>query len=298
MSEMRHSEAYGEYPALSMSQALSGFAGTKYDIYNVLGNATPTDPKKRFYLSILVDPTKLYVEKNFLQPLADSLFYPLNVNTEDFNKSSFNRSLHCMRLFPVSPDGKIYCDKPFWVVTTHFSIPLSDKKKQTEWIIANLETILNYEPFVLMGDFNFFPDDSAELVTKMATHFVDNFVGKSVEYGTGRRIDSTFVGFPEDKFNNPDIYQFGDKAQILDRVYTGRANIFFGVENQTIDTRLFLPVTDGTVFDSNTYLIENTDGKYYDKTDKVGEHSAAGDHMPLIFNVRFDMPIVHHYIGY
>ena len=265
-TECRDSDSVDDYDALPINNFLSEIAGFRYEIYNQRGTSTPSDPKKGFYLSILVDKAKFYVEYSKMIPIADSLFYPLTVNKDDFSKSSFNRSLNCVKLYPLI-NNKIHYKQGFYIITTHLNIPTQDNINQTKWIANNISKITEGLPYILMGDFNFFPESCAEQEIIMSNDHIDCFKGKSVEFETDKRMDSTFVGFINDNFRNKNIFDL-EKAQVLDRVFVNK-NFNLNVVNPTIDTRLFL----------------EKNGTYYEEDNKIERYDFPSDHFPMIFDL-------------
>ena len=268
-SECRDSEAIDNYESLPINKFLADIAQFRYEIYNQKGTTTPNDPKKAFYLSILIDKTKFYVEQSKMIPISDNLFYPLTVNLNDFSKSSFNRSLHAIKLYPMT-NNKIHYLQPFWILTTHLNIPQQDNFNQSNWINNNIESITGGKPYILTGDFNYFPDNCSEQELIMSEKHIDCFKGNAVEYATNRRMDSTFVGFINDNFKNNNIYDLNN-SNILDRVFINK-NYNLHVTNQIIDTRLFLHKNE----------------KYYEEENKLNRYDFPSDHFPLVFNIGFE----------
>lgn len=265
-TECKDSEALDGLAALPINKFLADIADLRYEIYNQSGVATPNMPTKKFYLSILVDKSKFYVEQSKMIPLSYDLFYPLVVNEIDFNKSQFNRSLHCMKLYPFV-NGKICVKQPFWIITTHMNIPRENNLAETNFINDNIEKITNGEPYILTGDFNYFPDigRSEEQEEIMKQKHNDCYGYDVYEYGTNKKLLTTFVGFINDEFKNKNIY---DNSNRLDRVYTSK-KYELKITNKTIDTRLFL--FNGT--------------EYYEEENKVERYDFPSDHFPLVFTV-------------
>ena len=208
-------------------------------------------------------------------PLSHNLFQPLVVNETDFNKSTFNRSLHCIRLYPFI-SGKILYNCPFWVVTTHMNIPKVNNFAETNFINENIEKITANEPYILTGDFNYFPEigRSEEQNQIMAKSHIDCFSKDVFEYDTDTELKTTFVGFINDDFRNHNIYT---NINRLDRVYVNKKHdTVLKITNKTIDTRLFL--SDGT--------------KYYEEENKIDRYDFPSDHFPLLFDVSLDMSAI------
>ena len=199
-------------------------------------------------------------------PLSYSLWKPLVINETDFNKSQFNRSLHCMRLYPFV-SNKICCSQPFWIITTHLNIPQVNNLAETNFINDNIEKITNGEPYILTGDFNYFPEvgRSEEQEEIMKVKHEDCFGCSVYEYGTDTELRTTFVGFINDNFKNKNIY---DNTNRLDRVYVSKKHEL-KITDKKIDTRLFL--FNGI--------------EYYEEENKVGRYDFPSDHFPLLFNV-------------
>jgi hypothetical protein len=265
-SECRDSEAIDDNPPLPINKFLAEVAGSRYEIFNQSGVATPSIPAKKFYLSILVDKSKFYVECSKMVPLSYNLFYPLVVNKDDFNKSCFNRSLHCMKLFPLI-DNKINYLQPFWIITTHLNIPKDNNLAETNFINDNIEKITNGEPYILTGDFNYFPESgrSEEQEDIMKIKHDDCFSYEVYEYNTDRELKTTFVGFINDSFRNKNIYKNENR---LDRVYVNK-KYSLKIKNKKIDTRLFL--FNGI--------------QYYEEENKIDRFDFPSDHFPLVFDV-------------
>ena len=246
-------------------------AGTRYAVINQNGVATPSMPGKAFYLTIFVDRAKLVVSTSKMVPLGGSL-------TAQLTPGTWNRTVHALRLVPVNgnaPGSVVEPVLPFWVLTTHFNIPKPANTAETVWLAANAPLITENEPYVLMGDFNFFPEvgRSEDQEAVMAADHVDTFAA-STEWGTGRALTTTFVGFPNDAFRCKDIYD-GSAPGRLDRVYTRRDDPRLTVSEPQIDTRLFLVnSTTGEAVPEST-----------DSTTKINRWDFPSDHFPLVMRL-------------
>lgn len=236
LSECRDTPEGDGCPALPIAAFLARAAGTRYTIVNQNGAATPSSPAKAFYLSILVDHAKLLVLSSTMVPLGGSL-------TSQLTPGTFNRTLHALRLVARNADDGSVAKgaQPFWVVTTHLNIPKEPNTAEVRWVVDNLHKITGGEPYVLMGDFNFFPDPgrSEEQEAIMAADHDDVFADAR-DTVTGLPFLRTFVGFSNDPYRCADIYSTAEPPGRLDRVYIFRGDTRLRVTEPLIDTRLFL----------------------------------------------------------
>ncbi len=213
-----------------------------------------------------MDKRKLLVSESKHVPIGGCFVRQLTPGT-------FNRSVHALRLVSKNPDGSVSAPlAPFWILTVHLNIPKAANMAETMWLESHAHGITGGEPYVLMGDFNYFPDvgRSEEQEAIMAAEHVDVFAD-SEELGTGRALVSTFVGFLNDAFRCPDIY--AGKGR-LDRVYTLRDDARVRVTEPRIDTRLFhLDAGTGKV------LPEDPD------VSRADRHDFPSDHFPLVMKL-------------
>ncbi len=153
-------------------------------------------------------------------------------------------------------------------------------------MVDNLSMITGGEPYVVMGDFNFFPDAgrSVEQEALMAADHDDVFVAAR-ELDTGLPFTRTFVGFPNDPFKCPNIYSL-DALGRLDRAYTRRGDTRVCVTEPLIDTRLFLhKKKSGDGGGDGDEDGDEDDDEDDDGDNRVGRWDFPSDHFPLVMKV-------------
>lgn len=110
--------------------------------------------------------------------------------------------LHGLQLALVK-DGAIVDDKKFlWIFNTHLALNEEIKTKCCNLLPNLIETLSEGQPWLLTGDFNFFPDKDGDKQRKILTDFgfVDQCKGAKTLKGT--EIEGTFVGFEQDEFKD------------------------------------------------------------------------------------------------
>lgn len=101
-------------------------------------------------------------------------------------------------------DGRdVELGSEFWVFNTHFNcFNEIIKTRSVEMLREMLPTIASGKPFILSGDFNFFPDKDGHQQLQNLSTIGTRVTGFQTE--SGRVIEGTFVGYEQDEFKTPD----------------------------------------------------------------------------------------------
>lgn len=175
------------------------------------GQATLYNPKKFFPLIIFPK----YLSHT---PHEVSDTYTLNPDR------AFGIMVLCVKFMPVYKDKIVKNASPLWVFNTHFPLDEEVKTKCSEALVKLVKEVAGDEPFVICGDFNFFPDrDGDKQRTIITKHFKD--LGKDAKTSQGAlAIEGTFVGYEHDLFKaivNSES-KFSEMNSRLDHVFSSQ----------------------------------------------------------------------------
>jgi endonuclease/exonuclease/phosphatase family metal-dependent hydrolase len=178
------------------------------------------------------------------------------------------------KLMPVM-EGKLLTNvQPVWVVNVHFVLDEDVKTKSCYKLREIVDRECGDTPFIVCGDFNFFPDrDAAKQREILESGWMD--VGKTYGQRTNRGvpIEGTFLGYEHDQFKSP--LGVENLHSRLDNIYVR--------ENSTVDIdplRIYVSVLTNTM-DSPDH-----------NQPELSTRNTPSDHLPLY--CQFVAPVLHH----
>lgn len=117
-------------------------------------------------------------------------------------RASIVTGLHLGVCPPAALDSGLHADyASFWVFNTHFNCEETVKTKSCDALIGIVEqTIEPNQPFLVCGDFNFFPDKVGPMQRGilMETGGYQDLGQNAVSSQTNTRLEATFVGYLHD----------------------------------------------------------------------------------------------------
>ena len=170
--------------------------------------------KFAFGQAILYDPNKLFLLDSFSRWLSDT---PNEVS--DFTEGGFGSMVLCAKFQHVE-NGKIIQNmQPLWVFNVHFPLGEEEKTKCCYKLLEIINELAGNEPYVVLGDFNTFPDrdgfkQRAILSAKMQ-NLTDHLFTES-----GMKVSGTFVGTDLDQFKSK--FPLEENMAQLDYIYTSK----------------------------------------------------------------------------
>jgi endonuclease/exonuclease/phosphatase family metal-dependent hydrolase len=158
--------------------------------------------KLAFGQAILYDPAKFYAKETRKFWLSDVDSHVSD--TWSTNPAGFGSLVLMAKLMPVM-EGKLLTNvQPVWVVNVHFVLDEDVKTKSCYKLREIVDRECGDTPFIVCGDFNFFPDrDAAKQREILESGWMD--VGKTYGQRTNRGvpIEGTFLGYEHDQFKSP-----------------------------------------------------------------------------------------------
>jgi len=162
-----------------------------------------------FEQCILYKPSKFYqdrVVKRWLSDTSNELSDTWAIDSA--GTTGFGYIVMGIRFLPVS-GGKVTIkisesnsptNGAFWVFNTHFGLEENLKTRSAKKLVEVTKEIARGEPFIISGDFNFFPDLDGDAQRKIITDSGLIDAGRGAITLTGKEIEGTFVGFDHDNF--------------------------------------------------------------------------------------------------
>lgn len=151
-----------------------------------------------FGQAILYNQKKFFLVNSFQKWLSDNQ----NEVSDTFAQKSdaaWGSTVVCAKFLPIHNGKVIKNAKPLWVFNTHFALDEIVKTKSCYKLLEIVKEIANSDPYIVCGDFNFFPDkDGSKQRAILATVMKD--LGKGAVTLGGRLIEGTFVGYEHDEF--------------------------------------------------------------------------------------------------
>lgn len=242
--------------AISINQFLAAFE--KYDFKVEYRNAS----KYSFGNAILYKPDKVYPVQTVKKWLSTDVKNPNDI------PKGFGYIVLGVQFMPVNDEKIIFNAKPFWVFTTHLGLDeqlKADSCNQLNEIITDLIG-QSQQPFILTGDFNFFPDKDG---AKQRTVLTDGplrmqDLGKeSITSQLRVKLEGTFIGYEHDDFK-ADISSFDKIISRLDHIFASS------------DVEQKGPV----ILDTRTMLEVETD-----PSKELTDRNLPSDHLPLLVEI-------------
>lgn len=212
---------------------------------------------------IMYKPTKFYAWKKMTKWLSSTP----DLISDDFNSGTtgVGSMLLGVCFYPVQ-DSSIISDHlgkgAFWIYNAHFVLDEEIKRRSSICIKQIMKDYSAGLPFLVAGDFNFFPDrDGAKHRAIMCTQdYPLNDLGYGAVTFGGRHVEGTFVGFDHDEF----------KADLNNMV--SRLDHIFATEH-------FVP-TSVPVLYTKTMLPE--------EPPELTTRLYPSDHLPLVIDLRIN----------
>lgn len=173
--------------------------------------------------------------------------------------NGFGRTLFGIKFHHVV-DGKVNKHKCIWIYVTHLGLGEAEKEHCAKLIPKLIKADVGDDPFVVMGDFNFFDDRDGKKHRQLmvSADLVDVGTDMYFSFDETRRCYGTFMGFETDRvqFSLEDL---GDpsKASRLDHIFTS----------------------------NNIKAIKVT--VYADNEEQLITKTTPSDHLPLIAELEF-----------
>lgn len=148
--------------------------------------------------------------------------------TPDFVSDSwgngFGRTMFGVKFHHVL-DGKVNKHKCIWIYVTHLGLREEEKEHSVKLIPKLIREDTGGDPFVVMGDFNFFDDRDGKKQRQLmvSADLVDVGVETYFSFDETKRCYGTFMGFETDhvKFSYEDLSD-PSKASRLDHIFTSK----------------------------------------------------------------------------
>jgi len=149
-----------------------------------------------FGQAILYKKDKFYPLKTVKQWISDTS----NMVSNTYDTGNLTYLLFGTQFMHIS-NNKIVTNKaPFWIFNTHFGIPEDTKTKSAHKTVQLIKSLVEYDEYLLCGDFNFFPDKDADKQRKIFTDEMIDF-GKGAKTLSGLNIEGTFIGMHYDPYH-------------------------------------------------------------------------------------------------
>jgi endonuclease/exonuclease/phosphatase family metal-dependent hydrolase len=152
--------------------------------------------KLSFGLAILYKPEKFFAMDTLVRWLSDTPDIP----SDNWSPNNgFGSNVLCQKFIPVVDQKCVFGSRPLWILNTHFGLDEELKTKSCQKLVEIIRDVIDGCPFVLSGDFNFFPDrDGPKQRSIITEHFVD--AGQGAITLNGKQIEGTFIGYDHDNF--------------------------------------------------------------------------------------------------
>ncbi len=154
-----------------------------------------------FGQAILFKRDKFYAQEKIKRWLSDT---PECISDTWAEKKSgttgFGYVVLGVKFIPVAEGKIVKGAKPFWVFNVHYGLEEDLKTKSCHKMVEIIDDVAGDLPFIIAGDFNFFPDRDGDKQRSILTeHFKD--LGKGAKTFLGNRhVEGTFVGYEHDAF--------------------------------------------------------------------------------------------------
>lgn len=88
---------------------------------------------------------------------------------------------------------------PFWVFNVHFGLDEDVKTKSCLKLLQIINEVAGNEPYIVCGDFNFFPDKDGNIQRAVLTAIMKD-LGHGALTLAGKLVEGTFIGYEHDQF--------------------------------------------------------------------------------------------------
>lgn len=182
---------------------------------------------------------KVFPVKTIKYWLSETPDYP-----SDSWGNGYGRILLGVKYNPII-DDKINISSSLWIYNVHLGLGEKEKNECVKLIPNLIEKDNNNEPFVLMGDFNFFDDLDGKIQRKTLIDSGMIDVGENTYFScdTTKKCFGTFIGFDYDpyKLNFSSLLDTNNKPSRLDNIFCSsninyeNVNVFVDSEEQIIN---------------------------------------------------------------
>lgn len=190
---------------LTTEQFLASLSGYRFVVdYR---NAGPL----AFGQAILYKPEKFYAlehRKFWLSDTPDTVSDTWSVQAG--GTTGFGYIVSGLLLAPVDGERIVHGARPLWVFNTHFGLEEDLKMRSARCLKGHVDACTQRGekyPFVVCGDFNFFPDRDGSAQRRVLTAPSQEAgavpwrdLGRDAATLGGRRIEGTFIGYDHDQF--------------------------------------------------------------------------------------------------
>lgn len=187
--------------------------------------------KLAFGLAVLFKKDKFYLLESLQRWYSSTPEIPSDDWTyETEGKNGFGSSFIGVKLCAIT-GSKIELGSEFWVFNTHLT-PFNEevKTRSVNLLKVMVPTISSGRPFILSGDFNFFPDKKGPEQLALLSTIGERVTGYKTE--SGRVLNGTFIGYEHDEFKTPDSK---NPTSILDHIVLSG----FGYEQPRTSTKTY-----------------------------------------------------------
>lgn len=155
--------------------------------------------------------------------------------------------------------------KPLWVFNTHFALDEGVKTRSCHALVKIMEeTIARDAPFVVCGDFNFFPDRDGDKQRAILCETMKDAAKGAVTVQSGTPLEGTFVGYEHDEFKASLVPS--ERISRLDHVFCHQGDAVMSVTDPILYNKTMLPTGEPEEF---------------------GTRKLPSDHLPVVVTVRW-----------
>lgn len=210
----------------SVNQFLAEFKKYQY----VFSHKGPS--KIDFGQATLYNPEKFFPKKSFPQWLSDTP----NTISDTWNPrkdKAFGTMVLCTKFRHVHQERIVKNAKPLWVFNVHFGTDETYKTKSCLALLAIIKQRAKDNPYIVCGDFNFFPDKDGNTQRALLTQEMLD-LGKDAKTVGGKKVEGTFVGFEHDNFKA----DLKNMVSRLDHIFSSNGAVKIG--DATLYTKTML----------------------------------------------------------
>lgn len=110
-----------------------------------------------------------------------------------------NNMVLCTKFSLVHNEEILKNISPFWVFNTQFGIDEQIKTKSCYRLLEIIEKNAKKDPYIVCGDFNFFPDKDGDAQRAILTKNMQD-LGKNAQTLAGKKVEGTFIGYEHNQF--------------------------------------------------------------------------------------------------